>query len=207
VLAVMCRTELMDASKKGACPLKLIVDSSSIMKTPASAWTFRIGWAPLVTAMAARGPAWRALVSTVRYDVKFICVETGKSHTFRTPDDLPGVVLQNDLVRKKVGETFSVRIRVLNSDGLGEWSETSEVFSVAKPSSYLPLATIPARPQAPKRAPPSPSELAKELGGLEALPYTARRDDPVKKCGGATKRQGSFLDRLMSKFRRPTAMA
>jgi len=201
VLAVMCRSELKDASKEGACPLKLIVDSSTIMKTPASTSTFRIGWAPLLTARAAR-------VNPVRYDVKFICVETGKSHTFRTPDDLPGVVLQNALVRKKVGATFSVRIRVVSSDGVGEWSETSEVmhaFFVAKPSSYLPLATIAARPKTPKRAQPSPSELAKELEGLEALPYIAKTDTPVKKCGDATKRPGSFLDRFMSKFRRPTA--
>jgi len=194
----MCRTELMDASKKGACPLELIVDSSSIMKTPALAWTFSIGWAPLVT-------VWRcARVSTVRYDVKFICVETGKSHTLRTPDDSPGLVLQSDLVRKKVGDNFSVRIRVLNSDRIGDWSEKSEVFSVSKPSSNLPLSTIPPWPQT---ALPSPSEFAKEFAGLEALPYTAERDNPVKKCGDATKRQGSFLDRLMSQFCRPTAMA
>lgn len=150
----------MDASKAGACHLQLIVDSSSIMKTPASAWTFRIDWAPLVTAKG----QW--------YHVKLTDVETGKRHTFRTPDDLPGVTLLNREVREKVGDTFSVQIRLVDRDGVGEWSETSEVLSVAKASPNW--VTV----------------------------YTVSRKAPVEKCGDVAKRHGSVLDRFMAKFRR-----
>jgi hypothetical protein len=113
-------------------------------------------------------------------------------------------------MRQKVGDTFTVQIRVLNSEGIGQWSETSEVFSVAKPSPNLPLGKISARPQTQKLALPSPSELAQECGGLEALPYTVTRNTvtrkaPAKGCGDTARHQGSVFEHFMSKFRRATA--
>lgn len=201
----------MDASKEGVCHLRSIVDSSSVIKTPASPWTCRIDWAP-VTAndqSAFYKLAWTNLHFT-RYDVKFTCPQTGRRLTLRTPDDAPCVVIQNRLMRQKVGDTFTVQIRVLNSEGIGQWSETSEVLSVAKPSPNLPLGKISARPQTQKLALPSPSELAQECGGLEALPYTVTRNTvtrkaPAKGCGDTARHQGSVLEHFMSKFRRATA--
>lgn len=188
----MCRTELMPASKEGSRPS--IVDSSSIMKAPVSAWSFRIGWAPFASAQSQS--------TIIRYQVQLICVETGTRHAFYSPDDLPSVVLANREVREKVGDAFIVQIRVLGSDNVGEWSEASEVFSVAKSSPNLSLALASALPRplsAPRRKPT-----------VEAFPYTDTKKAPVKKreeeCGGVTKRQRS-VDRVAPKFHRPVATA
>jgi len=188
----MCRTELMPASKEGSRPS--IVDSSSIMKAPVSAWSFRIGWAPVAPA--------ESQSTIIRYQVQLICVETGTRHAFYSPDDLPSVVLANREVREKVGDAFIVQIRVLGSDNVGEWSEASEVFSVAKSSQNLSLALASALPR--------PSSAPRKKPTLEAFPYTDTKKAPVKKreeeCGGVTKRQRS-VDRVAPKFHRAVATA
>lgn len=183
----------MDACQEGTCSSHLIVDSSSIMKTPASSWTFRVSWtSPKVATVSGQ--------SSVRYDVQFIGEETGKRHTFRTTDDLPGIILPNRMVREKIGDTFTVQIRILNNDGVGEWSDRSNVLSVAKPS---PNQVKQARRPQQSLSPTS----ATRPVVLEALPYTAARKVPVKKCGDAAKCRDSFLDRFISGFYRSTAKA
>merc|ERR1719377_383299 len=102
----MCRTASTPTSQEGSCPeivdslttsiLMVLVDSSSIIKAPASAWSFRIGWAPVAQAADSQS-------TIIRYQVQLTCVETGKRHAFYTPDDLPSIVLSNREVREKVG--------------------------------------------------------------------------------------------------------
>lgn len=230
----MCRTptDVMGTSqgsslesKVDSSIVKSKVDSSTVMKTPASAWTFRIAWAPV---KAVTGE------SSVRYDVQFNGWG-GKRHTFRTVDDVPGIELPNRIVREKVGDTFTVQIRILHvySNGFGEWSEASKPFSVAKPSPSDFMV-------APVSKPKSPEAASAGVLALEALPYAATRKSreptshylwekgfdspeeqnqkqaltarkasakPVKKCGNDGKREGSVLRRLISGFRRATAKA
>lgn len=159
------------------------------MKSVASSWTFRLAWAPTVSPNGE---------TSTRYDVQLIGWG-GKRHTFRTPDDMPGIVLPYRLVREQVGDTFTAQIRVLNLQGVGVWSEVSSVLSIAKPSptnamvSPKPLLVVP-------KSPSSPKELA-----LEALPYVATRKapaKPAKKDGNAAKRPGSIFERLISGFKR-----
>merc|ERR1719420_613121 len=98
-----------------------------MMKSPASPWSFKIAWEPPVRANGC---------SKIRYDVKFSSKEADKWHTFRTVDDEPDIELPDRVIREKIGEIFTVQIRILNSHGRGEWSEASRVFSVAKCSRY-----------------------------------------------------------------------
>jgi len=200
----MCRTAWMPASQEGSCPV--IVDSSSIMKAPASAWSFRIGWAPVAPADSQS--------TIIRYQVQLICVETGKRHAFYTPDDLPSVVLANREVRQKVGDAFTVQIRVLRSDNVGVWSEASEVFSVAKSSPNLSLQACQIVSKvfsvAKASALPQPSLTPRKKPAFEAFACTDTKNAPDKKreeeCGGVTKRQQS-MDRVAPKFHRPMATA
>lgn len=162
----------------------VLVDSSSIIKAPASAWSFRIGWAPVAQAADSQS-------TIIRYQVQLTCVETGKRHAFYTPDDLPSIVLSNREVREKVGDAFIAQIRVLRSDNVGDWSEASEKFSVAKsaPNRSLALGTPLAS------AFPQPSLAPRKKPALAAFPYTDTKKALVKKreedCGGVTKRQRS----------------
>jgi len=170
------------------------------MRFPASAWSFRIGWAPVTPG--------DSLSTIVRYQVQLTCVKTGTRHAFYTPDDLPSIVLANREVREKVGDAFTVQIRVLRSDAVGEWSEASEEFSVAKSSPNLSLALASALPQ--------PSLAARKKPALDASPYTDTKKAPAKKCEEElwgvvqakllAKRQRS-KDRVAPKFHRPMATA
>eukprot|EP00746_Dinoflagellata_sp_MGD_P163973 gnl/MRDRNA2_/MRDRNA2_92337_c0_seq1.p1 gnl/MRDRNA2_/MRDRNA2_92337_c0~~gnl/MRDRNA2_/MRDRNA2_92337_c0_seq1.p1 ORF type:complete len:192 (+),score=31.52 gnl/MRDRNA2_/MRDRNA2_92337_c0_seq1:81-656(+) len=189
----MCRTPInVDAgSQEASCWLELKVDASTIMKTPESSWRFRIAWAP-VKSMTGE--------SSMQYDVQFIGWG-GKRYTFRTADGEAGIVLPNRMIREKVGDTFTVQIRALSNHSFGEWSQTSRVMSVAKPSPNEVTATP--RPESP------PALLSGELA-VEAFPYIAtRKTATVKKCGKANdavkKCEGSLFERFVSGFRRATA--
>jgi len=203
--SAMCRTPLIDDSKAGSSPPHSKIASCTITKTPASSWTFRLAWKPMLVVSGN---------SAMRYDVRLVGEENGKRHTFRTADNSPGIVLPNRVVRDKVGDTFTVQIRIVNPDKgheVGEWSETSTIHSVAKASPGQMMVTATPRP------PPTPSPSSPTEPALEALPYAATRKVPVKvdktsfharkvtglTCGSAVKRQGSIFDRLMSGFRRP----
>jgi len=192
----MCRTptQLMEAStpvctpKRSSSPCSLKVDSTTIMKSIASSWTFRLAWAPTVSPNGE---------SSTRYDVQLIGWG-GKRHTFRTPDDMPAIVLPYRLVREQVGDTFTAQIRVLNLHGVGAWSEVSSVLNIAKPSPTN--AMVVPKPFPLPKSPSSQGEIA-----LEALPYVATRKAPAKfakKDGNAAKRPGSIFERLISGFKR-----
>jgi len=200
----MSPTQLADSSTVSS-PEQPKVDPSTIYKFAASSWTFRIAWAPVQTTTDP---------STVRYDVEFVGEQTGEQHTCRTPNNVPSIELPTRLFRGKVGDTFIIQIRVLNitttsrTYGVGEWSETSSAFSVARPSPSSMMAEKrppPSPPESEESSPPSPRDQV-----LEALPYAATRRAQAKNYANDAKRskcQGSFFQRLVSGFRRPAAKA
>lgn len=172
----MCRTSCapaIDASKETSCSSHFKVDSSTIANVGPISTAFdsfiRICWAPV-------GKAHRQFI--VRYDVQLVGWG-GKRCTFHTTVEEPSILLPTDVVREKVGETFTAQIRVLNRQGEGEWSDVSRVLSVTKPS-----------------PPTSPQST------LEAVSVAA-----LSKAKGSAKRPGSILDSFISKFRRPITMA
>jgi len=110
-------------------------------------------------------------------------------HTFHTSDDSPDIVLPNRLVQKEIGETFTVQIRMLNSNDVGQWSEVSHVLSLAKDS---PLQVM----KKPRQQPPSSSRTAQ-----------AKRCGDAAKIFGEPKTPGFILGSFLSKFSRSTAKA
>lgn len=186
----MCRTSTPVISESSesfgpSLPSHLKVDSSTIMKerrTSTALESFRICWAPVERVHRQ---------STSRYDVQLVGWG-GKRYTFQTADEEPSILLPTGVVQEKVGETFTVQIRVLNEwrgrgawrgRGVGEWSNKSRVLSVTKPSSL----TSPQSPTAITSAPTSQESLSK--------------------AKGSTKRPRSILDGFISKFCRRTAKA
>lgn len=119
-------------SKQGSSLRHLKIDPCTITSSMGPSFsTCRVAWSPM---MAVTGQ------SAVKYDVRFLSKDGGKRYTFRTADNLPGIVLPKWIVHEKVGREFTVQIRLVNQE-LGEWSGKSEVLSLSGVVSKVPRFT------------------------------------------------------------------